>query len=1111
MCSVLFCDLVGFTALSETRDPEEVRELLSRYFDTARTVIDRYGGVIEKFIGDAVMAVWGAPVAAETDAERAVRAALDVVAAVGQLGIDLGVPELAARAGVVTGEVAVTLGATGEGMVAGDAVNTASRVQAAAGRGTVLVDAATRRLASTAVGFEDAGEFHLKGKVEPEQLWLAVRVLAGLGGSQRVDGLEAPLTGRDPELRTMKELFHAAAERRVPRLVVVSGPAGVGKSRLGWEFEKYIDGVADVVLWHRGRCLSYGEGVAFSALVEIVRQRFGIADEDPVDVAARKLADGVAQFVPDPEERVYVGARLGRLLGLPFGDDDGAVLGRDELFAGWRLFFERLASTHPVVLLIEDAHYADAGLLDFCEHLVDWARDLPIFVLVFGRPEVEARRPRFGTGRNRTTLTIDPLDSTSMDRLVDALVPGMPAEARNAITSQAQGIPLFAVETVRSLVDQDIVVPREGVYRLVGDVGRLAVPDSLHSLLAARLDALEPVARDLIADAAVLGSSFPLEALVAISGKSEAQVRTALADLLQREVLEVSADKLSPQRGTYRFAQEMLRQVAYDTISRRDRKARHLVVAAHLRATFPSDGDEMIAVVARHYLDALAAVPDDPDVPELRELAIAALVRAGERSQRAGAQAPAGVSYAAAAACIEEQSGAREGSVTAAQMYERAAEAAILAIAYDDAIDRAGKARQLHLAAGDVRAAARLQSTAGRALRRSGRFTEAREQLTEALAVLRPDADPDTIRALVELATIEVFGGGAHAQTFSAEAVALGEALDVEAGLMSRLFTIRGLAHAFSGSRPQAIAYLRESTRLAEKGNDIGSLARSFLNLADVLAVTDPQASAEAARTAAEHGRRHGDREMLAVATANLAGAMLLMGDWDQADQVLIDVGEEGLDDHPYIAAYRAILSALKGDVEGATMRLPIVLPLRESEDQQDQATIALVEAFTCAARAEPVDALRLSRDIIGRIDALGVGAEAIRWAWPLSVRMAAELGDADAVRDLVAVVDAFPRGHVPPVVRAERDLAVARLAADGADPNAGELFTNAVAGLRALASPYYLASGLLDHAEFLRTHNDAAAAAELIDEARTIGTALRAQPIVDRVSRLDRQSAVHS
>ena len=263
VCSVLFCDMAGFTPLSEARDPEAVRELLSRYFETARTVISRYGGTVEKFIGDAVMAVWGTPAATEGDAERAVRAGLDLVAAVAELGADAGVPGLAARAGVVTGEVAVTLGAVGEGMVAGDAVNTAARVQAAAGPGVVLADGVTQRLADGAIGFADAGEHALKGKAEPQRLWHAVRVLAGVGGSQRVDGLEAPLIGRDAELRTIRELFHAAAERRVPRLVLVSGPAGVGKSRLGWEFFKYIDGLVQDVWWHRGRCLSYGEGAAF--------------------------------------------------------------------------------------------------------------------------------------------------------------------------------------------------------------------------------------------------------------------------------------------------------------------------------------------------------------------------------------------------------------------------------------------------------------------------------------------------------------------------------------------------------------------------------------------------------------------------------------------------------------------------------------------------------------------------------------------------------------------------------------------------------------------------------------------------------------------------------
>ena len=225
VCSVLFCDVVGFTPLSESRDPEAVRELLSRYFEVARTVIGRYGGEVEKFVGDAVMAVWGTPAATEGDAERAVRAGLDLVAAVRALGIETGVRDLAARAGVVTGEVAVTLGALGEGMVAGDAVNTAARVQSLAEPGSVMADATTQRLAASAIGFADAGEHRLKGKTEPVQLWQVTRVLSGVGGVQRVDGLEAPLIGRDAELRTVKELFHAAAERRVPRMVVVSGPA----------------------------------------------------------------------------------------------------------------------------------------------------------------------------------------------------------------------------------------------------------------------------------------------------------------------------------------------------------------------------------------------------------------------------------------------------------------------------------------------------------------------------------------------------------------------------------------------------------------------------------------------------------------------------------------------------------------------------------------------------------------------------------------------------------------------------------------------------------------------------------------------------------------------
>ena len=1100
VCSVLFCDLVGFTPLSEARDPEAVRELLSQYFAVARTVIGRYGGVVEKFIGDAVMAVWGTPVAAEGDAERAARAALDLVSSVAELGAAAGVPGLAARCGVVTGEVAVTLGAAGEGMVAGDAVNTASRVQTAAGPGQVLVDRSTRRLADSVIGFADAGAHALKGKAEPEPLWRATWVLSGgAGGMQRVDGLEAPLTGRDAELRTVRELFHAAADRRVPRLVLVSGPAGVGKSRLGWEFRKYMDGLVEVAWWHRGRCLSYGDGVAYWALAEMVRQRLSIAEEDPAEAAAAKLAAGLDRYVPDPGERAYLGVRLGRLIGVPVPGDGAGAVGREELFAGWRLFFERLAAVHPVVLLVEDGQYADAGLLDFLDYLIDWVRDLPVYVLVFARPELGQARPGFGTGRNRTALTLDPLDAASMDQLVDALVPGMPGPARAKITAHAQGIPLFAVETVRSLVDRDIVQPVEGVYRLVGEVGQLQVPESLHALLAARLDALDPDVRQLVADAAVLGTTFPAEALIAISGQDEAVVRAALAELVRREVLTVSADPLSPERGSYGFTQDMLRQVAYDTLSRRDRKARHLAVAAHLRAAFPRDGEEVAEVIARHYLDALEAVPDDGDAGQLRGQAIAALMRAAERAGRTGAPARAAAGDAAAARLTQADDGAGQPSA-AAVLWEHAAEAALTSAGYAAAVEQAGQAGELYRQGGDARSAARAQVIAGQALREWGRHAQAREQLTAALAVLREDPDTDTVRALGGLAMLEVFAGSPAADALSAEALALGQALAVDEATLAGLFTTRGVCHDFAGRRPQAAASLREAARLAGQAGDTVRLGRALLNLSDAVTATDPAAGAEAARAAAAQLRRAGTRLHLAFAVGNLAQALLMTGDWDGAVAELAQAADaDGLAGLDFLACYRAWVAALRGEASAAQAALAGLGDLRASEDPQDQALIAVAEAFTTAARRQPAAALRHARAALDHAAALGISHEGLRWAWPLAARAAHDLADTATTRDLLALLDIYQPGQLAPMQRAERDLARARLAAAAADPAVGPAFAAAIAGLRQHSTPYHLAHGLLDHAGYLTRLDDAEAAAAAIGEAADIARRLGCQPLLDR------------
>ncbi|MFN2484324.1 MAG: adenylate/guanylate cyclase domain-containing protein [Candidatus Limnocylindria bacterium] len=330
LVSILFADLVGFTALSESRDAETVREQLTRYFDAAREIVGRYGGTVEKFIGDAVMAVWGAPTAHEDDAERAVRAALDLVEAVRGLGSRP--DELQARAAVLTGEAAVTIGAEGQGMVAGDLVNTASRLQSAAPPGSVLVGQSTRDAASVAISFEPIGEQALKGKSVPVPAWRAVRVVARRGGAGRYEGLEPPFEGRDEELRLVKELFHATERERRPRLVTILGQAGSGKSRLIREFEKYTDGLVGAIQWHTGRSPSYGEGVTFWALGEMIRKRAGLAETDDEETTRGRIAATLADDVPDEGERRWIEPRLLELLGV----GEGRSGEREEVFAAWR-------------------------------------------------------------------------------------------------------------------------------------------------------------------------------------------------------------------------------------------------------------------------------------------------------------------------------------------------------------------------------------------------------------------------------------------------------------------------------------------------------------------------------------------------------------------------------------------------------------------------------------------------------------------------------------------------------------------------------------------------------------------------------------------------------
>ena len=749
LVSVLFADLVGFTTLSESRDAEEVRELLSRYFDTCRRLISLYGGTVEKFIGDAVMAVWGTPTATEDDAERAVRAALDLVAAVSALSDEVGEPELRARAGVLTGEAAVTIGAEGQGMVAGDLVNTASRVQSVADPGTVLVGEATRRATEQTVVYADAGSHELKGKEEPVPVWRALRVVSGARGSLKSQGLEAPFVGRDRELRQIKDLFHVCAEGSKAQLVSVTGIAGIGKSRLAWEFYKYFDGLPQLTYWHRGRCLSYGEGVTYWALADMVRMRCRIGEEEEPAAALEKLRAALEEHLADPEERAFVEPRLAHLLGVA----EHAARDKQDLFAAWRLFFERLADVYPTVLAFEDMQWADTSLLDFVEYLLEWSRNSPLYVITLARPELAERRPTWGAGhRNFTSLYLEPLTRDAMQELLAGLVPGLPEHTQEQILARAEGVPLYAVETVRMLLDRGLIALEGSVYRPLAEIGELEVPETLHALIAARLDGLSPEERRLLQDGAVLGKTFTRDGLAALSGFSLDQLEPLLGSLVRKEVLGLQADARSPEHGQYGFLQDLVRHVAYETLSRHERRARHLAAADHLRAAFP-DESEIAEVIAAHYLDAYEANPQAADSAEVRDKAREALIRAGERAESLAAAGEA-QRYLAHAASLTDAPRER------AALLDRAGWLAYHDADLDTAVRLLGESVALYEAEGETHAAARVSSRFAFAERWQGHFDEALARMERAFEVLAADEPDEDIALLIQrLGAAYIFAG----------------------------------------------------------------------------------------------------------------------------------------------------------------------------------------------------------------------------------------------------------------------------------------------------------------------------------------------------------------
>jgi class 3 adenylate cyclase/tetratricopeptide (TPR) repeat protein len=899
LVSVLFTDLVGFTTLAEDRDPEAVRELLSRYFDRATEIVQLHGGTVEKFIGDAVMAVWGAPTAHEDDAERAVRAALELVAAVRGLH-----PSLQARAGVLTGEAAVTIGATNQGLVAGDLVNTAARLQGVAEPGTVLVGEATRRAAESAIVFEPLGDQSLKGKTAPVPAWVARRVVAQVGGQGRTDTLEAPFVGREEELRQLKETLHAVGRERRVRLVSITGPGGIGKSRLAWELLKYIDGVAEDVWWHRGRSPSYGEGITFLALGEMVRRRAGLTEEDDESTTRERIRIALEEHVRDAAERETIGPALLTLLGV----EPAPAGGRDVLFPAWRTFFERIAEQGTTVLVFEDLQWADTGLLDFIDHLLDWSRGLPIMIITLARPELFDKRPDWGAGRRHlTALALEPLPDAAVRQLLDGLVPGLPADAMAAIVARAEGMPLYAVETVRALLADGRLVQVGDRYEPVGDLSQLRVPESLRSLIASRLDALDPADRSLLQDAAVLGQVFIADALAGVAGVELGALEPRLRDLVRRELLDIERDPQSPERGMYKFVQSLIREVAYDTLGRRDRRARHLAVARHFEAV----GDaELAGVLASHYLAAHAASDEGPEATALAGQARLALVGAAERAADLGAPDDA-VGFLKQALTVTHDAADR------APLLERLAECAAIA-AREDAVEFGRAAIAAHQELGDRQAAVSAAARRGSILIDASDIAAAIEVLEHARDEAQALDVPITLaEALARLARA-YFRSGRHRESVAAadRAIEIADPLEHD-GIVAEAFCNIGAAYGFLGRGRQSIAMLRAATALAHRAGNTGLEIRALNNLGAVLGEEDLAEAVAVLEQAAAQAQRVGNRGNYDFIVTVLAGLNTLRGqDWDAEVQRLNEALESSTlpADRGRIIGFRASFFAARGE-----------------------------------------------------------------------------------------------------------------------------------------------------------------------------------------------------
>jgi class 3 adenylate cyclase/tetratricopeptide (TPR) repeat protein len=818
--TALFCDLVRFTALSESADPEDVNTMLDAYSAMARSQIESHGGVVQKFIGDAVVGVFGVPAAHEDDPERAVRAGLRIVEAAEDLEAVGGEP-LRLRVGINTGEALVRLDVnpgSGEAFLTGDAINTASRLQGVAPEMGVAVGVATYEATSIVFDYQELESAALKGKADRVRVFQPLAPRARFG-TDLTRTHTSPFIGREIDLALLKGIFDKAVASSAVQLVTVVGEPGLGKSRIVAELFGYIDARPGFVTWRQGRCLPYGEGITFWALGEIVKAHAGILESDDPATATAKL-DVV---LPEGDERAWFRQRLLPLLGI--GASTSAE--REELFTAWRRWLELIAEDDPTVLVFEDLHWADDALLAFLEHLAGRAEGVPLMVVGTTRPEFYEQHADFGNGlRNATPITLAPLSSEETARLVLALLDAsvIPAELQQPILDRAGGNPLYAEEFVRLLKDRDLLVRKGSTWEL-SEGAAVPFPDSVRALIAARLDTLTPDAKSLLADAAVVGKVFWAGAVAAMGDRDPDMVIDMLRELSRKELVRPARRSSMQGEAEYAFWHILSRDVAYNQLPRASRAARHIAAARWIESQAPDRVEDLADVLAYHYATAL-------------QLARAA----GQADQAADLEAPA-----------------RRFLTLAGQR----------ALGLDTAAANTNLERALALTPeGHADRANVLVSFAEAALH-GGRTAEAKAALEEAIPALQALGDlPAQARALNMLSVVLGALADPRWAELPAQAFALLEPLPPDQDMVATLTEVAA-TEMIQGRSESAITVARRALRLAEElGLDrppraLGYLGSSRMDIGD-------SAGAEDMREAILLANRAGQGREVAILHNNL-------------------------------------------------------------------------------------------------------------------------------------------------------------------------------------------------------------------------------------------------